>query len=242
MNFKNILIISVLILFCACKKENRCDCFKRTGAITTELRSTPSFTKLIVDQNINVFITQDSVSEIKVEGGENIIPLIKTDVENGVLVLENKNRCNWARSYDKPLNVYLKVPQLESIIANGTGDIKSLNTLNFPKIAIQIKNSGNMQLDVNSSEITSYIASSGDLTLSGVASTHNCNVNKRAFLYCQNLQTSITNIESHTLGLCYVNVANSFICKMDDEGDVYCYGNPITISKDIKGQGQLFIQ
>ena len=134
--FKKISFIILAMLgfsFEGCQKENRCDCIKRTGEIVMVTRSVKPFDKIFAEENVNVFITEDSVQEVKVEAGENIEPLIDTEVTDGILYIRNRNKCNWARSYKKPLNVYIRVKGLKYITSNGTGTIKSVNAILHPR-------------------------------------------------------------------------------------------------------------
>ncbi len=231
----------LIVLVSSCKKENRCDCIKRTGTIITETRAINGFDKFFVEDNLNVFISQDSTFEVKVEAGENIVPLVETVVTDGTLFIRNKNRCNWTRSYKKPLNVYIKMPVIKFITSNGTGNIKGLNTITTDMFDVQTKNSGNIELVVNNSKVTSHMHGSGDLTLSGYTFEHNCDIGGTAFLNCQDLQTNITRIHTFTTGICTVNTIN-LTCLIDYIGDVYCYGNPVTVQETKKGTGQLYLK
>ena len=83
----------------SCSKENRWDCIKRTGKPAIETRTLPPFTKIYLKDNIDLFIKQGITEEVKIEAGSNLISLIKTEVDSGILHISNDNRCNWARSY-----------------------------------------------------------------------------------------------------------------------------------------------
>ncbi|MDF2438891.1 MAG: hypothetical protein K0Q95_3267 [Bacteroidota bacterium] len=237
------LIFFLLFAFLSsCKKENRCDCIKRTGTIIREERSLSGFDKIAVENNLNVFITQDSAFKVTVEAGENIAPLIETVVQDGTLIMRNKNRCNWARSYQKPLNVYVAMPELRYVTSDGTGDIKSLNTLTTSTIDLQIKNSGNIELTVDNKVVLSHMHGSGDVTLHGNTEEHDISIGGTAYIYAADLQTSYTFIDKFTLGMSYIRVRDLLICKMKDKGDVICYGNPTTVHKTIEGSGQLYFK
>lgn len=236
-----ITALGLIILFSACKKENRCDCIKRTGSIITEIREINGFDKIFVEDNLKVFITQDALFEVKVEAGENIVPLIKTEVTDGTLFIRNKNRCNWARSYNKPLNVYIKMPIIKYITSDGTSDIKSLNTITTDVFDVQTKNSGNIELTVNNAKVISHMHGSGDLTLFGTTIEHACDIGGTAFLNCKDLQTTTTWVHTFTTGLCHVSTSN-LTCLIDNIGDVYCYGSPLTVQKIQKGAGQLYFK
>jgi hypothetical protein len=235
------LIVGVLI-FPACKKENRCDCIKRTGTIITETRSIDGFNRIYLETNVKVFITQSSVFEVKVEAGENIAPLIKTEVRDSTLYIRNNNRCNWSRSYDKPINVYVSMPVVKYITSDATSDIVSLNTITTPEFDVQTKNSGNIELTVNNAKIGSHMHGAGDLILKGITAEHACDIGGTAFLRCEELETTYTWVHTFTTGLCYVKASNLLICKIDNVGDVFCYGNPTTVEDDQKGAGQLYLK
>ncbi len=236
-------IATVFILFSSCKKENRCDCIKRTGDIITEVRNVPAFDRIFTEQDVDVFITEDVISEVKVEAGENIEPLIETVVEDGILIIRNKNRCNWARSYKKPLNVYIKTPGLKYIHSNGSGNIKSLNTITVDSFDVRIEGSGNIDLDVNNSKVISHIYGIGDLTLRGNCGEHACSIGGASYLYATELNTNYTWIQSYTLGNCYIRATSLLIYRIDDKGDVYCYGNPASVQKGGNlGEGELHLE
>jgi hypothetical protein len=238
----HILFAAIMVLLFSCKKENSCDCIKRTGEIIKDKRIINGFDRIVAEDNVNVFITQDSLSEVTVEAGEHIAPLIKTEVLNGVLFIRNKNRCNWTRSYKKPLNVYVTMPEIRYITSDGTGDIKSLNTITSDIVDLQIKNSGNMFMTVNNSRVLSHMHGSGDITLSGSTHEHDCSIGGTAYLYAADLETSYTYINTFTLGTCYIRAKDLLICKMEEKGDTYCYGNPRVVQKEQTSTGQLYLK
>ncbi len=230
-----------IILFNACKEENMCDCIKRTGPILTQKREVNGFDKIFVYDNLNVFITQDSVFEVTVEAGKNIRGMITTEVSDGTLTIKNNNRCNWTRSYHEPFNVYIKMPIIKYITSNGTGKITSLNTITTDSLDAETQNSGNIELTINNTKITTHIFGAGDMILHGNTNEHACDIGGTAFLKCQDLQTKYTWLHSFTTGLCYVSASNLLQCKIDYLGDVYCSGNPKTIDKIRNGTGQLYL-
>jgi len=235
-------IILFFGLFSACKKENRCDCIKRTGSIITETRYAADFDKVFVEDDVKVFITQSAAFSVKVEAGENVVPLIKTEVIDGTLFIRNKNRCNWTRSYGKTLNVYIEMPIIKYITSDGTGNIESLNTITTDVFDVQTKNAGNIKLTVNNTKIISHMHGSGDLILLGTTKEHLCDIGGTAFLKCKDLQTNYTWIHSFTTGLCHITASDLLICNIDKIGDVYCYGSPVTVQKNERGAGQLYLK
>jgi hypothetical protein len=249
MNFKHYVsfryvstVLALCFFFSTCKKENECDCFKRTGDIIRDTRHLWGFDELLIQDNVNVFIIQDSVFEVTVEAGENIAPLITTEVVGTTLVCRNKNRCNFTRSYKKPLNIYIHMPLITQIESSGTGNVKSLNTIETPAIYLKTISSGNTELTLNTPKLTTSMHGSADLTLYGTALGHECDTGGSGFLNAAGLHTKYTYLHSATLGLCYIYVTDLVICKLDQKGDIFCYGNPKTVNTTSSSSGRLYIQ
>ena len=134
------------------------------------------------------------------------------------------------------------MPAIKFITSNGTGTIKSTNAITTDNFDIQIESSGNIELMVNNRVVTSHIFGYGDLTLSGTTHESDADIGGSSFLNCQNLKTSIAYVHSYTTGLCYVDASDLLLCKIDLNGDVYCYGHPTTVQKTITSSGQLYLQ
>ena len=119
----NILLVAALILGASCNKENAWDCVKTTGPIEEEERVIDDFSKIELNQGINLILTQSTTKRLVVQAGKNLHGKITTIVDQGTLVIKNNNRCNWTRSYKKDINIYLNVSQLGTITHNGYGKI-----------------------------------------------------------------------------------------------------------------------
>jgi hypothetical protein len=235
------LSVIVLLLISGCKKENMCDCIKRTGDIITDTRYPGVFDKIVVEDNLVVYLAQDSICEVKVEAGDNIVPLIRTEVEGRTLRIRNDNRCNWTRSYKKPMNVYVKMPKVDYVTMEGTGKVIGQNILTYP-LEVETKNSGDIELSVNTSKVISHMFGYGDITLRGTATQHYCSIGGDGFLHASELETEYTWLDAFTSGLTYIRVTGLLQVKIKKAGDVYCYGNPDTVEKTLIGSGQLYLQ
>jgi len=240
---KSYLILLLILGYTACKKDSWCgECFERTGKIVTEKRVVPAFNQLIVNHDLNVFITQDSVFELKIEAGKNMMDFITTEVTDSVLTINNKSRCNWTRNYKKHFNIYIKTPTIKHITSNTSGTIKSTTILTGNNLHLEIKTSGDIELTVNYTSIISDVKSGGDLTLHGNVSDHQSAMQSPSFLYCQDLVSNSTSLKSATSGLSYIYVTDKLNCDIENIGDVYCYGNPPVVNKTGSGKGTLYFK
>lgn len=230
--------------FLSCKKENRWDCIKRTGEQTSETRTLPPFTSIQLKDNIDVFITQGPIQEVKVVAGKNLVSLVRTEVMNGELCLNNDNKCNWARSYKKGvIAVYVTMPTLSYVENKGSGNIKSLNTIFCGKISMLTNESGDIDLSLNAADLV-YVSclGSSDITLRGYTPSLGIYHISEGYLYCDSLQADNAWTESKASGNEYLNVKTSLKASIDWAGDIYYLGNPPIIEAKENGKGKLIHQ
>lgn len=237
------IIALLAVLIFSCNKENRWDCIKRTGKTSTDIRILPPFTKIIVEDNVNVFITQGSAQEVKVEAGNNLISLIKTEIDSGTLRIQNNNKCNWARSYKNgTINVHIILPTLRHISHFGSGQIKSNDTITGDTLTILTRESGDVELTINTYMVLTQVHSTSDVTLQGKSSLHGNFHIGAGVLHCENLQTDCTWSHTKASGDEYLNVKNCMGVTIDWVGNIYYSGNPsIDVVKGI-GEGKLIHQ
>lgn len=238
---KSLIQLSILFLFfsTACKKDNKSDCFKGTGEIITETREISGFDSIYVQNNINVVITIDTIWEIKVEAGENMLPKIITKVDNGKLSLSNINQCNFVRSFKNSIIVFIKLPSIKGIETDGDGYIKSTNIIKVDKLDIKTNNTGDLDLLLNAGNVSTYIHGSSDVILTGTTAFHNVSIRGTGFAKCSELVTQETMLYSNTTGNAYVNVIKDLNATIAGSGNVYYSGNPKEIKSKIIGSGQL---
>ena len=127
MNSVNYIYISLLsILIFGCNDR----CFNSIGDHATEARSLSGFDKINIENKINLFISFDSIYSISLEGGENLLHNIITEVDDdGWLNISDQNTCDWVRSYDHEINIHVTMPELIHLFCANTGNITGLDTI-----------------------------------------------------------------------------------------------------------------
>lgn len=242
---KIILIFAALLVMISCKKENRSDCFKSTGNIIKEERVAGDIKKIELYENVNLIITQDTVNKIIVEAGENLLPLIITEMDNDTLVIKNNNKCNWVRSFKKEINVYVTVKDLARIITYGSGDVISTNTLTNDFFMLEMwSGGGSADLTINASESYFKIhTGSSDITVKGFSNFNYIYLGGNGWIWCDNLSTNYTVVNSLGTGDCYVNASQTLNVSIFNIGNVHYSGDPLSIIyTDTSGTGELIQQ
>jgi len=228
----------------SCKKENMGDCLKSTGDITTEERVAGQFHRILLEDDINLIITQDTFCKIEIEAGENLIPLVNTVIEGDTLTITNGNTCNWVRSYKNEINVFVTVKDLRILTYSGSGNITSTNTIKTNNFLVEQKSgSGNIDIsiDTDTSDMQ-YHTGAGDITLSGKSEMSFLYNSSNGFLYCSDLQTTKTFVSNSGTGDIYLNVDSSLIAFIHFVGSIFYKGNPSEIEEVNDGTGKLIKQ
>jgi hypothetical protein len=223
-----------------CDKEGVC--VKSTGKIVTENRIALPYNYIEVYDNINLFLVQDTaLSEIKVEAGENLIAGIITDIDSGRLVLRNANSCNWLRSFEVPVNVYLKFTRLDTIIFQAAGNITCLNAWTNDSVYIYvIEGAGqlNFNLDVGRSFIHVRY---GTVSMKVAGKSPVTFIISQGYgpVHAEELISKFTYVSTSSPNDVYVFASEELDVEIGNIGNVYYSGAPKDITANIYGDGKL---
>lgn len=169
---KSILAAMFLLLSnSGCKKAAICDCFKGTGNIITESRPAPDFYYVELQNKTDLHFHYDKAYRITVTAGEKLIDKLTTEVNDGILRIENKNKCNWVRNFDNEFRVDIYAPEISTLeIINSSGNVYFDDTLKTEEFHFESwESSGDYFLKLNcSTSILALQTGPSTLTVSGL--------------------------------------------------------------------------
>jgi len=235
-----ILLSSTLLINLGCEKDGG-NCMKSSGEIILQERDISAFDSIEVYDYVNLFISQDTIYKIVVESGKNIIGGIETTVENRNLVIRNNNSCNWVRSYDKPINVYISTPDLWKIYYNSSGNITSLNTITTDSIKVEVWGGcGKIDLRLDSYMGFFYLQiGTADIILSGTCGIVSVYSGDFGLIDARNLNTAFAFVSNQSSNDCYIQVHEEFSAVIQSIGNIYYTGSPKKIETTIEGSGSV---
>ena len=236
--YKSFTVLVVVCLAVSCDKDNKC--LKTSGnTITEERLINQPFESIELNNKINLIITQDSITSLKVEAGSNLMPMIYTDIKDNQLIIKSDNKCSFLRSYNKPINVYLSTPNLKKISYKGNGDITSTNALNFPYLTIDADGgtgSVNLALISEKLDIRQH-SGSADFNLIGFTKELYVYSIGTGWFFLDNLNTQSVHVNSNGTGDITVNASNILMVELRYIGNVNYYGNPVLSVTNHSGSG-----
>ena len=121
-----LVLLTVLAAGCHGKFMSQ---IKGSGKRELQKREVASFTSISSEGAFNIEVTCQKNQSLEVEGDDNVLEYVTTEVGSNILRL--KNTKNYSTS--EPVKVKISVPNLEGLSVNGAGhvDVKGLNNEKF---------------------------------------------------------------------------------------------------------------
>lgn len=206
-----------------------------TGPARTEQRQASNFHA--IDLNVAAKV-EVSVSEnyfVEVEAQENLLPILKTEVENGTLRIYFDENV----SYSKDLKIRISAPAFDAFTVAGSGELRVLSAIRSEKMDLVIAGSGDIYIPQGEfGTVKTTISGSGEVELGGKAErmyseiAGSGDVNAKSFTI-NDLEASIAGSGSVTC-----DVARTLKADIAGSGDVFYSGNP-SVNADVSGSGKV---
>ena len=253
-NAATIATVSTLILFVACNDGN--GCIDGSGAIITVEKELEPFHSVITGSVFDVLFEQGAEQQVLIEGQQNIIDDITTEVSDGIWLISLTGTC-----YNNlDIVIHITLPTIKSIestgsdrvilnsfdsletlgiFVSGSGRFFQSGTLNVAnKLTLQSTGSGEMTANFNSTSVEALMSGSGDMTLSGATIKQTVAVAGSGNYFAFALNSDTCAINNSGSGNAEVFVDSVLDVIISGSGNVSYQGNPKVI-ESITGSGQL---
>ncbi|MES2731136.1 MAG: DUF2807 domain-containing protein [Bacteroidota bacterium] len=237
---KNRLLLLVFPLLLACNQPSAFDCIKTAGSTTTEKRAATGFSCLIIDNNIDVSLTNDSSTEIAIEAGKNLIGQIKFENTGDTLRIYNDNHCNWARSYDNKIKATLSILPLHSIVNRGFGKVASQEKLQIKSLTFYVLGAnGDVNLDMQADNFYFYTDCSPTATFTGKTETFGAWSREFGKIHAEQLIAQSCDILNESANEISLYPVKKLTVTITRSGNILYYHEPEVLEQHISGTGKL---
>ena len=242
MELKPHIIIALLasMLFSSCEKDQWNDCFTSTGSMTEEIRTTEAFSTVEIYDRVDLVLEEGNAGSIVVRAGKNLLGQVETNVVDGKLIIENKNTCNWVRSFQPRITVRVPVSQVAHLDIKGTGNISSTSTVQRSFFRIdQNGGQGNtvISIDVDTCFVGMY-SGAGNVSVTGSTYFANLYSNTMGPINAIGLDAEVLAVNNSGNVDIRCRASSNLNVEIYGVGDIYYAGEPL-ISTNIVGSGQL---
>lgn len=208
---------------------------KGEGPVRTETRDVSDFhaVEVAVAGDVEVSVAENYFVEVQTH--ENLMPVLKTKVENGTL----KIYFDESVSYSEGLKIRVSAPAFDQFTLGGSGTIKVITPIRSDKMALDIAGSGDIfvpQGEFNT--LTTSIAGSGGIEIGGTAGILKSEIAgsgdvKGKQLTARELDASIAGSGSVTC-----DVVEILKAEIAGSGDIFYSGDP-QVDADVSGSGKV---
>jgi hypothetical protein len=206
-----IFLSLALVALSGCKFGN----VRGSGTMRLERRDVPAFTAVDVSGAYDVEIVAQKEQSLEVEGDDNLLPLIKTEVRDGVLRIYNEKGFNTRQK----LHVRITLKDLDGINASGASDIVATN--------------------VKTDEFNVEASGAGSLQISGETKTLDVGMSGAGELKARNLHAESVQIKLSGAAHADVYATQSLDASVSGAGNIDYYGDPKNIKEDRSGAGEI---
>ena len=208
--------------------------------IITQEKQLSVYDRIEVLGSYDVIFTDGEVGKIKIKAPDNILPLIQTEVSDGLLKIgAEKNRYK----VKEPIIIYVPVDsRLKQVDIKGSADIYSEKNLETKALNVDIYGSGDVRLQVEASSLALKIDGSGDIRVGGKTDNLSININGSGDVEVPNLKAEKAAISISGSGDVSAYVTEDVDISIAGSGDVIIKGNPKKIKQKIKGSGRVNVK
>jgi hypothetical protein len=209
------LSIALVVGLAGCNLISTTDRVKGSGIMKTEKRSLAPFDSLEVSCNGSIQAHTQGQEGLEISGDDNIIPLITTEVNNGILYIRSSKEYN---SRDK-LVILVSAPDLKKFVFSGAGKANLSNVKN-DRVEIALTGAGSLTASGETKE--------ADITLSGAGSVDT-----------KNLHAVNAKVNSTGIGSIEIYVTGQLDAKTSGIGEINYYGSPKIVNRQAGGIGKI---
>ncbi|CAN5196150.1 head GIN domain-containing protein [soil metagenome] len=208
-----------------------------SGKIVEEPRALSGFSTIKSSSSFDIELINSPTESVVVHGDDNLIAMVETRVENGVLLIDNKKGSSWRSRKGMSLTIHFK--EISSLMLSGSGDVKA-DRINTRRFDASISGSSDVVIESLTAEIVAVsIAGSGDFKAEGVAQTQGFNIQGSGDISVGNLKGETVAIRIAGSGDAVVYATASLDVSIAGSGDVVYRGSPPRVRKSVAGSGSV---
>ena len=208
---------------------------KGIGPSVTRTLEVAPFTILESSMHADIEVTQGPVQKITIEGQENIINMISTEVKDDKWRIKLPKN-TWA-DYDKVV-IKITIPQLHGLGVAGSGSLKTTNTIKSDDFQIGLSGSGKMDISVDAENVDLGISGSGNIHITGKANELSIGQSGSGDVRAKDFPVEKVKIGISGSGSCEVNVSQNLEAGISGSGSVSYKGRP-KVKSSVSGSGSI---
>ncbi len=227
----SVVLITVFIVFSSCLVLGE----RGNGNVVRQERKVSSFDAIEVSGAFNIILSQGSTQSVIVEADENLMKIIKTEVEGGKLVIDQKKPIQHSTS----LKVFITITNLKTLELSGAVDVITEGRLTLPELRINGSGASDSKFDLDVRQLDVDCSGGSKLKFRGIATKTHMEVSGAVDLFAYDLVTENFNLEISGAGKAQIYVNKELNVDISGAGSVHYKGNPTKVIENVSGAGSI---
>jgi hypothetical protein len=213
---------------------------KGNGNNVTIERTTRDYDGVAVSGWFDVDLVAGDEGQITLQGEENLLEYILTEVKDGKLVIKTEKGVNLkTSSWKSEIRITVPVAAINSVSMSGSGDIVGKTKIKSERFSTAMSGSGNITLDIDTGSLSASMSGSGDITLNGSTTDLEATISGSGDIDAYDLQADHVNATVSGSADIHVTANKSIKARVSGSGDISYRGNPDKIDTKTSGSGDI---
>ena len=212
---------------------------KGNGNQKTETRTTPEYDEIKLQGYFDVDLVAGKEGSITVQAEENLMPYIKLEVEgNSLKIYQEKNK-NLQPSKGYKILITVPFDKISAVTLSGSGDVNTKSVIQANKFTATLSGSGDLDLDINASDVEAKLSGSGDVRLKGKSDKLTAKISGSGDVSANDLMAKDVEAGISGSGNIRVNCSGTLNARISGSGDVIYTGQPTSKDTKVSGSGNI---
>ena len=222
----------------ACTCLDDCRTVRATGPDETETRPVQVLPRVSVSSNVEVYLTQGTTPELRLEAPRNVLAVVRTEAVGGELRIGLLNGVNLKLQH--PIRVYLTLPGLTALDGSGSSHFHGLTAWTGSDLTLTLSGASSADLDFTATgTLRSEASGASRLTLRGAAAQHTLGLSGASSFDGFNLTTPHTDLTAAGASTARLTATTTLAVRASGASEVYYQGNPSVTVRDLSGSSRL---
>lgn len=215
-----LILFAMAILSCSCADIST---VTGNGHTTITKRTVPSYKGISISGGIDLFITQGDSEKVEVRVDENLQPLIKTEVNDGILNVYPSRGILFKMSKAR---VNITVKTLSKISCSGGSDVFTNNTLSVPELSVEASGGSDAKLSVQTEKFNGNATGGSDIYLKGTTKFFDCSASGGSDIHAKEFMVETAKVNVSGGSDVHLHITKQLDANASGGSDVYYSGNP----------------
>jgi hypothetical protein len=204
-----------------------------SGTVVTETRRVTGFDRIEIGGDFDVTVIQGSTPSLTLTGDDNLLPLVRTEVRDGSLVVEPEKDFRSSRD----IEVAISTPSLRGISSSGSWEV-AVTGIRSSEFRAAVSGSSEMAAEGDFGVLAASVSWSGEIAMEGTAETIDASVSGSGEMDLARVRARSANVRVSGSGDVRVFATEGLNASVSGSGDVVYGGSP-RVSREISGSGSV---